>query len=302
MPNPLDLLRRPSPLANDPADLYDLEGQLGDEAELRTLMAQRAGAPAGETAGLNGLAKMYKGNQQHTLQGMQPTPEMAEMNSAISQGYGLGASSPVQDVNPVRARNVYLRQQAQEKMRQPIQQEELQQRGATARQNIAAKQATDVAQIGADSIADRQNNYVELMQLMGGGGRQIDSGTLPGRTSGGSFNFTNPTAPPNQQSALNQMAIIRGNLTKAGVQNPFQNFAAPKTQDEANFVQMVNGFLGQTQFVDPQIKTEIVNILRDPTLSSQPFEQLYELPPNPTAADIADHNAARDFFIKARGY
>lgn len=324
--NPLQMLmgrprpQAPRPMANNPLDLFSLQGQFGDEAELNAAQAVQAGQ---DPAAWDRKAKFWDQGRAETYAGMQPSEGLQDISSAINEGFGGGMNNPMQRVadqgdltgapvyeqsqtgmNPVQQRNIYKRSMEQEKMRQPIAQTAMQQAGETQRQNIATQGQKDVAKMELDASATNYDNYQELIKLMQGGGntgRAIDSATLPTSRGGGSFNFVNDPNVPNQTSTLNQLAVIRGNLAKVGIQNPFQNFAAPTTQDEANFVQSVNGILSQTRFSDPQVKTDISDYLRNPQTAMMPFDQLFELPENPTAADLADFQAAMDFFIKVRG-
>jgi hypothetical protein len=294
----LGLTGQPAPGANDPAELFGLQGGFGDEAASRAIMAERAGAPPNVASSYNRDANRWKQAQGITYAGMQPTPQMQELNSAVSEGFGTGPQSPVQDVDPVRSRNIYRRQQVREKMRQPIEQEEVQNAGDIARQKLVNQGALDLAKENNAAFADRNTQYNELLNLMQQqGATPVQRATLPGKSGGGSIGLQAPRPQIAQAGQLNQLAVIRGNLAKAGITNPFQNFANPTTQDEANFVQGVNGLISQAP-LDGSIKQGIIGYLRDPESNQLPIEELFDL----SQATPAERTALVNLFTQIRGY
>lgn len=314
--NPLQLMlpqtrmpvRRPGPeMANDPSELFGLQSKFEDEASQNALQALKAGQ-AGPASAWNAQAGRWGAQQGTTLNRMMPTPDELELQSAVKEGFGGSKLDP----SPVVARNIYKRNMEQEIARQPIEQTRMEQQGATQRQNIASKGQENVAQINADSISDRYNNFNELAEMIQTSGGTLGGLTLPGRSGGGSIRMQTPARPFDDRGMLNQLAVIRGNMQKAGIQNPFQNFANPTTQDEANFVQGVNNLLGSTRFSpnladDSAAKAHIAQILRDPTQSSKPLNELFAAPddmsvPEADRATPDEWYALVNFFTKIRGY
>ena len=308
-------------MANDPAELFGLQGQFGDEAELNAAMATRAGAAPNEIQGLDRISNMFKRGQQQTYAGMQPTPYLEEQTSAINEGFGGGGSmdtfpggSPTppgqitSGLNPIQQRNVYKRQFEQEKMRQPIQQQQMQEAGATQRAKIGAESAKYRADTDYDMATDRATQYNELAAMMRATGQVPNRLTLPGRTSGGSIGMAPTAKPVDQRGMMSQIAVAAGNLEKEG-RDPWESFGNPRSQSEAEFNSMVNSVLATTDFGPGggDAKQTIAGFLRDPQRNRLPLEQLFNSPWDETVpledrATQQEWNALVDFFTKVRGY
>lgn len=333
--NPLQLLSgvqnrlqtRQQPLANDPLELFGLQGQFGDEAELNAAQAMRAGAPQEEVGGLDRISNFFKRGQQQTYAGMQPSPYLQEQTQAINEGFGGGGSSPLtrvadmgdvtgapayeqttSNVNPVQARNIYKRKMEQEKMRQPIQEQEMIQAGSNQRAKMQAESAKYTADTNYDMATDRATQYNELAAMMRANGQTPNRFTLPGKTSGGSFGMAPAQRPIDQRGMLSQIAVSRGNLEKEG-RDPWESFGNPRSQSEAEFNQLVNSVLSTSNFGvdDADAKQNISGFLRDPSKARLPLEQLFNSPfdetvPPEERATQQEWTALVDFFTKVRGY
>lgn len=304
--NPLQMLAQPNPRAprrpsaNDPAELYALEGGFGDEAELRSIMAEMAGDAPNEVSALNRLAGSWRGKQADTMAGMMPTPFMNEQTSAINEGFGGSDLNP----NPVIARNLYKRNIEQERLRQPIEQERMKQAGETQRQRMvsdADRYKTDRSydeSVDTETIRQEpQNTYAETNRMLqlnpdgsprqGGNLASVGKGTVRYQT------------PQNPTTANNQLAIIRGNLVNRGGA-PFIN-RQNNTREQAEYNSYITSIISGAN-IPAEAKQDIVSLMERPESAEMSIDELIQsLPIDQTQLDAADIQALTDIFLKLKG-
>jgi hypothetical protein len=285
---------------NSPVTLSRNLGQLGDEADLRAIMAERAGDAPNEISALKQLAGRWHDQRADTIQNMQPSPFQQEQTSAINEGFGNSDLNP----NPVIARNLYKRNFEQEKMRQPIQEQAMKQAGDTQRQNIASGAQRYVADRGYEEGVDvetirqePQNKYAETQRML-----LLDEAGQP--RAGGNIASVGKGAvryqsSPNPTTANNQLAIIRGNLVKQGGV-PFINRNNP-TREQTEY----NSYLMSTiagSNLDPEAKQDIAALFERPESAEMSIEQLIQsLPIDHSQLDDALLADITDLFMKLKG-
>lgn len=285
------------PLENG-ADLYNFQGALADETFDRGFQAERAGAPPNE---IDALKRLFLKQSQDrmvnpiTAQQQEYDDQMGQQRSALNEGFGGSDLSP----NPLVARNMYKRQMAQEQMRQPIQEAEMRERGATQRANIQADSQKytadtqyDINQMNADALSDRDSNFRQLQSILQANGQPLAGVTLPSKSGGGSFRFQ---APVNQNSANNQFAVANQNLAKAGGSRYLD--LTDTSPQQAAWNQMAQNFISQAP-LDPDSKQAIIEVMSDPKSSQLPIEQLFDV----NQMSPAEHKLLVDLFIKLRGF
>ena len=281
--NPLQMLAQPQkpklpPYQNDSLDLYGLAGEFGDEAELRSIMAQKAGGAPNEVGALDRLSGSWRNKQAGAMENMMPTPAMNETTSAINEGFGSNEMAGL-DRNPVIARNLYKRKMEQEKLRQPIEQERMKEAGATQRQEMASGATRYTADQNRASDLETetvrqgpQNSYAETQRMLlidqngsprGGPIKSVGKGTT---------SFQNQ---PNQQSMLNQGTIVQGNMANQG--NAMVVNESNPSREQAEYNAWVKNMVSQSG-IPPEGQIEVMNILRDPQNVNRSLEELFNSP------------------------
>lgn len=304
---------------NAGADLYDFQGAMSDEAYDRGFNAQRSGGDPQEIRALMGLSDRYAQHQAAspiTSQRAENDARMVGIRSAMDEGFGpMGTTmSKVADfgdqsglpvyeersssnINPLVARNTYLRDQAREKMRQPIQQTAMQEAGATQRANIAADAGIQQQQIQSEGLRDvaqintsPRAQFAELQRMMAMGQA---AGGQPIRSM--SQNGISFQTPPNQTSSNNQFAIAAQNLTNAGGSR-YLNYTDPSPQQSA-WNTMATNFISQAP-LDPGSKEVVISVLSDPKESQLPLDQIFDV----SKMTPQERQILTDLFIKIRGF
>lgn len=281
--NPLQLLATPQPKPqprqphpNDLAELYGLQGEFGDEAEMRSIMAEKAGDAPNQINALSRLAGSWRNKQAGTMTSMMPNAAEAEHIGAIKEGFGGSDLNP----DPIIARNLFKRNMEQERMRQPIQQEQMKQAGETQRQGMASGAQRYVADRGYEEGVDTeeirqrpQNTYAETQRMLmldeNGNPRQGGDIASVGK---GSVRYQ---TPPNQQSMLNQGSIIQGNMANQG--NAMVVNESNPSREQAEYNAWVKNMVSQSG-LPPDGQLEVMNILRNPQDINRPLEELFGSP------------------------
>lgn len=289
-----------APHPNDMADLYGLQGEFGDEAEMRSIMAEKAGSPSNEISALNRLAGSWRQKQVGTMAGMMPTPREQDRISALDEGFG--GSELHHD--PVIARNLFKRNMEQERMRQPLEQTRMQQAGETQRQNISSNAERYKADVSYNESVDTEelrqepnNAYAEIQRalMLDKDGNPRQNGNVAAVNKSGVRYQTQP----NQTAANNQLAIIRGNLVKQGGV-PFLNRNNP-TREQAEYNSYITSTIAAAN-LPPEAKQDIAALLERPESAEMSIQQLIEsLPIDHTQLDQNDIAALTDIFMKLKG-
>lgn len=285
--------------ANDPAELYNFQGALGDELAASQINASAFGDQpnAARFAGFGALNKQAMARSPIPAQQAEYDQRGFDSRQALDEGFGMGPSSPTPNVNPLVSRNLYKRQIAQEEMRQPVALKELEERGATQRQNISSGATKYTADRNYEAQTDRASQFNELMTMVQGQGGKIDNFTLPNKGGGGRIDLANTPPPPNTTSSDNQMVVIRQNLAKAGGQLWINDSSSNPQQQAYNAA--AGNEIARSQ-LSPEDKQMIVNIMRDPNEARKTIPELFDI--NDPSMTSQEYNAMMNLFIKLRGF
>lgn len=295
---------------NAPATLREFQGAQEDETFDRLYKAVKGGPSPTQAADVGGL-QMLLGRQQGQIAASPIEAQRKEVDqfgadsrAALNEGFGMGPQSPEPNVNPVASRNIYKRKMEQEKMRQPISLQQMEETGATQRQRIATGGLADVARINAENDIDvaniqtgPQNSYQELQRALlldeegnprgAGGGQNLKS---VGKSS---MSFQ---SQPNPNPILQQGNVIMSNM---GARQLYVNDTDPSPEQRA-YNSHVATVLSQTP-IPPEAKQDIMNIMRDPQKSQWETEAIFNDLFDVSQLDPNDRAALTDLFLKIRG-
>lgn len=287
--------------ANAPATLYDLQGQLGDEAFERRFQAKRAGAPAGEIDALTDLMNKYALAREESPLTAQKR-EIDQFNTlnreAIMEGFGGGESgppsiastmdidpvtggrfnesiteTPAPNVSPIVARNLFKRKQEQERMRLPLRQEEMRQLGGVQQQQIQANAQRDVARMQGEAQRDVAKTNASTypwspearefgeLQKMLGPGADVRS------VNRGGFSLQTPTS---QAPMLRQAPVVLQNLINAGGERWLKMDSS--IPEQAAYNSYVANIVS-TAPIEAVAKEEILKGMSNPNFATLPTDQ-----------------------------
>lgn len=272
MPSPLEALlqlnpaRRPGThkmMANDPAELYDLQGQFGRESRQNLRQAQKAGAPRGEILGLAGQTSDWQADQATTMERMMPTPEEIQMKESILSGFGSYGSGETDSGNtPLQSREIYRRKADQEKMRQPVELKRIEGEYDVRQQQAQSQGLVDQQKVIAGAKTQGYDLFNKLLQ--GDGLKPGQRATISGV---GSINEPEFDSAPN--AAFQGILKARQEYEFAQQDKGFfRDDTGPrkKALDDA-----VIAWLGQAPY-SPVTKTTAFKIYNNPSLNSDDFK------------------------------
>ena len=216
--------------------------------------------------GLKHLQQTQYGTDQNPLGEVADRRRLEEIRGAQDEASLSGFDRP-QDAA------MYARRIAEEKMRQPIEQQRMigqTQRDVAQTQGQNAIEVERERQRGGLAVQDRYNEVLKMLQGGGDGGNPIAGATLPGQRGGGSVRFdTNPTAPQQIPPTL-----------KRDVQNAFAEVTRrPNPRSDASYKMAVVGVLQhalQAGQIDFNVFEAAQQVLSDPDLRSRDIEELVE--------------------------
>lgn len=253
------------PHPNDPADLFNLQDALYDEAAFR--MNQEKGL---EQRGYDGQSSFYAGEMGRYGRQLQASPitKQAEQVAGIQQGnldaLNEGFPGGGDAMSPMQERAIYNRKQARDKLMMPLQQTQIQ---ANAQLGVARTQADaqrDVAKTNAETWNIR-TPYANLDQLFQGG---IDPSRIRGLSQSGITLTPEPqNRPVNLDPSMGRLTQLRQIMGQRGITNPWLPSNEPSRQA---FMQEVSTIIARYQTgLDSQsdfnLKQEVFKALNDPS-------------------------------------
>lgn len=263
-------LQQPSPNATGPGEVNALRNLLGSYED------ERAASPI-------------------MAQGKQYAAQNAGNLAAQNEGFTTNNMGQ----NPMQAREIYKRQQAEQLRRQPVEIESMRQAGENSRQQNSMQHNQRIVEMQMEPAmmnAETQKGYYD----------QLRSGSLdPNRVKAigrNGISFQSNQQAPNPNSTNRALETARYALGQSGVENPFAEFhgASPEQQ---NYAQTVQSIVSQAQFTDPNLQIEVMNILRNPEDAATPFEDLFDAPTWDAAPqDHADYAKLKSLLLQLRGF
>lgn len=268
--NPLDALKGKSPMtANDPANAYSMLKGLSHEARMRQAMekglAQQGDPMAqGNATRFGGYADEYDSElAESPMTGMIAQQNQFDLgqNEAQMQGFTSGGTGDTDSgKTALQSREIFKRNFEREKVRAPITQEEIRQKGGLAQQQEQSRGIVEQARIGADAKLGQAEN---LLGLLRGGGLR------PGQriSLGGGMSINEPAFNSAPNAALKAVQDARLQYDYA-VKNRSNGFFGIGGDDQTGprkneLDQAINNFLIQHP-ADPSVKAYAKQIFDDP--------------------------------------
>jgi len=244
-----------------------MAGEIGQKAQVEGLqremqrnIAKQQRSPASYVSGatptdvkqLQGLLDSHTGWGNEALTRDRGVED--QYRGAVSEGF--------RGPNPVMEQAQYGRSMAEEKMRQPVRQEEVQQQGLLAQQKEQSRGALDVAKENQRGAMDIQSNFADLQRFLSeqGGQQNLSGVTLPGRSGGGSMRFAQDRPVP---TAYGQTAVA--------AQRAFEN--DPSSVNRVARDQAVNNVLASSP-VSPDVRDTILEAINNPVYDSAAVDDM----------------------------
>lgn len=268
--SPLEILQKMGSFQQDgpngPAQLRGLQGQYRDEARSRFRAAQGAGAPQGQLARLGGIADDYQSDMDESpLAAQQAQTDNFNTQNYQAASQGFGSSDPTNDAskgsNPLQSREIYRRGIEQEKLRQPVQLENIKQAGDLAQQKEQSRGLIGQQEVIANAKSQGFDALQQMMNSPNGGLKPGQRVAIPGI---GSFNVPGYESAPNGAFQAINKARLEYEYAKKNKPESFNVFGTDETGPRKKSLDdAVLGYFGQYP-TSPNVRNFATQIYMDP--------------------------------------
>lgn len=282
MANPLETLRRLPGTAlmkeedyTDPNQDPSITNHLFNQAMQRELVNRKFAAErtsqGPEANALAGLLKSYQ-----TEDAMSPISkqrsQIEEIERAQNEAQTQGFESPQSQFS-------YQRKMEEEKMRQPLRQQELVSKTNLDVAGLQGKNVMEAERLRQQGAIDLQDRYNQFIQGLGGasqqGAGQVAGATFPSRTGGGSIRFDTNTPQSVPTALLRDIAALRQEVARTGETTGPMGFTSP-SGPKAALDQAIASAVS-VHPAHPALKEWIAEVAKDPAAAKLSIDQIIQM-------------------------